>query len=62
MTRKKQPSRLAGDLIDTAEGMHRIGLLHRAAYDKITLSHLGWKAAPGYFRLLKYEQSAPVLG
>jgi putative transcriptional regulator len=46
MTTKKRLSRLAAELTETAEGMHRIGLLDRAAYDKITLRHLGRNGAP----------------
>jgi putative transcriptional regulator len=38
---KKKPSRLAKALLETAAGMHKSGLLDRAAYDKITLRHLG---------------------
>ena len=38
---KKKPSRLAEALLETAAGMHKSGLLDRAAYDKITLRHLG---------------------
>jgi putative transcriptional regulator len=43
---KKKPSRLAKALLETAEGMHKVGLLDRAAYDKITLRHLGPEDAP----------------
>jgi putative transcriptional regulator len=46
MTKKKKPSRLAKALLETAEGMHKVGLLDRAAYDKITLRHLGPEDAP----------------
>ena len=45
MTTKKTLSRLGAELIGTAEGMHPIGLLDRATYDKITLRHLGRKRA-----------------
>jgi putative transcriptional regulator len=38
---KKKPSRLAEALLETAADMHKSGLLDRAAYDKITLRHLG---------------------
>jgi putative transcriptional regulator len=41
MTKKKTLSRLAAELIGTAEGTHQIGLLDRSAYDKITPRHLG---------------------
>ena len=37
----KKPSRLAKELVETAEGMHKAGLLDRATYDKITMRHLG---------------------
>jgi putative transcriptional regulator len=43
MTKKKLSS-LAEALLDTAEGMHRIGLMDDATYEKITLRHLGPKA------------------
>jgi putative transcriptional regulator len=43
---KKKPSRLAKALLETAEGMHNTGLLDRAAYDKITMRHLGPEGAP----------------
>jgi putative transcriptional regulator len=41
MKKKKRPSGLAAELNETAEGMQRIWLLDRAAYDKVTLRHLG---------------------
>jgi putative transcriptional regulator len=43
---KKKTSRLTKALLETAEGMHRAGVLDQAAYDKITLRHLGGKDAP----------------
>jgi putative transcriptional regulator len=43
---KKKPSRLAKALVETAEGMHRAGLLDRATYEKITMRHLGPKDMP----------------
>jgi putative transcriptional regulator len=43
MTKKKLSS-LAEALLDTAEGMHSIGLMDDATYEKITLRHLGPKA------------------
>jgi putative transcriptional regulator len=43
---KKKTSRLAKELVEMAEGMHRIGLLDRAAYEKITMRHLGPKDVP----------------
>jgi len=36
----KKPSRLARELVETAEGMHRVGLLDRAGLEKITMRHL----------------------
>jgi putative transcriptional regulator len=41
MKKNIRPSRLARELVETAEGMHRAGLLDRASYDKITMRHLG---------------------
>jgi putative transcriptional regulator len=43
MTKKKLSS-LAEALLDTAEGLHSIGLMDDATYEKITLRHLGPKA------------------
>src|SRR5215467_11787445 len=43
---KKTTSRLTKELVEMAEGMHRIGLLDRAAYEKITMRHLGPKDIP----------------
>ena len=37
---KKKPSRLAKELLETAEDMHDAGLLDRATYEKITRRHL----------------------
>src|ERR1700678_3277313 len=34
-------SRLTEALLETAEGMHRVGVMDTAAYEKITLRHLG---------------------
>lgn len=45
-TTKKKPGRLAKALIETADDMHRIGLLDRATYDKITMRHLGHRTTP----------------
>jgi putative transcriptional regulator len=42
----KKPSRLAQELIETAEGMHRVGLLDQATYEKITIRHLGPQGVP----------------
>ena len=44
--KKKQPSRLAKELLETAADMHGAGLLDRATYDKITMRHLGSKNMP----------------
>ena len=46
MAKKKKPSRLAKALLETAEGMHKAGLLDRNAYAKITMRHLGEKGLP----------------
>jgi putative transcriptional regulator len=37
----KKPSRLARALVETAGGMRKTGLLDRAAFEKITMRHLG---------------------
>jgi putative transcriptional regulator len=42
---QKKPSKLAKALLETAEDMHKGGLLSRASYDKITVRHLGDAAA-----------------
>ena len=41
MAQTKSPSRLTKALLETADGMHRAGVLDTAAYRKITLRHLG---------------------
>jgi len=48
MARKKtrKPSRLAKALMETAEGMHRAGVLDHATYEKITMRHLGPQDMP----------------
>jgi hypothetical protein len=38
---KKKPSRLARALLETADGMHRTGVLDGEALHKITVRHLG---------------------
>ncbi len=43
MTSRKM-SQITEALLETAEGMHRIGVLDDAAYHKITVRHLGEKA------------------
>ncbi len=42
---KKALSPLAEALLETAEGIHRVGIMDDAAYEKITLRHLGEKPA-----------------
>ena len=42
----KKPSRLANELLETAEDMHGAGLLDRQTYEKITMRHLGQKNIP----------------
>jgi putative transcriptional regulator len=39
----KKPSRLARAMLETAKDMRQAGLLDKAAYDKITMRHLGVK-------------------
>jgi putative transcriptional regulator len=45
MTGKKKPSRLTKALLETANDMRRVGILDSASHEKITLRHLGSKAA-----------------
>jgi putative transcriptional regulator len=45
MTRKKL-SRLEEALLETAEGMNRVGIMDDADYRKITIRHLGPQASP----------------
>lgn len=52
---KRKPSRLALELVETAEDMHRLGILDRATYEKITMRHLGPQA--GQLSRRSYEQS-----
>ena len=40
MTTTKKPNRLREAINETAEGLHRIGLMDDAAYQKITARHL----------------------
>lgn len=40
-TKKDKPSRLAQALLDTAKDMKAAGILDKAAYEKITMRHLG---------------------
>ena len=38
---KQEPSRLAEAILETADGMHRVGVMHDDAHTKITLRHIG---------------------
>jgi len=42
----KKLSRMAEALLETAEGMHRIGVMDDATYERITVRHLGAKPLP----------------
>ncbi|WP_109488341.1 helix-turn-helix domain-containing protein [Occallatibacter savannae] len=44
MPAKKKLSSLAEAMLDTAEGLHRIGLMDDSEYNKITVRHLGERA------------------
>lgn len=46
MATKKQSSRLTKALLETADDMHRFGVISTAARDKITMRHLGEVAEP----------------
>lgn len=46
MKKSKRPSRLATELMETARGMHKAGLLDWSTYDKITMRHLGAAGSP----------------
>lgn len=46
MKKTKRSSRLARELVETAEDMHKAGLLDRTTYDKITMRHLGAAGLP----------------
>jgi putative transcriptional regulator len=46
MTKKKKTCRLAKELLATAKGMNKAGILDDVAYDKITLRHLSAKGRP----------------
>jgi putative transcriptional regulator len=43
---KKKLSNLAKAMLETAEGMHRAGIMSDETYQKITLRHLGPEAPP----------------
>jgi putative transcriptional regulator len=45
-THKRKPTRLAKALLETARDMRQGGILDEAAYDKITIRHLGKAIAP----------------
>ena len=38
---KKNPSRITKELLETAKGMHKVGILDDKTYQKITKRHLG---------------------
>jgi len=42
----KKPNRVTEALLETAEGMHRIGMLNDEEYNKITIRHLGPQTTP----------------
>ena len=46
MATRKQPSRLTKALLETADDMRRVGVLNKAAHEKITLRHLGDQDEP----------------
>jgi putative transcriptional regulator len=45
-TRERKPTRLTKALLETAKDMRQGGILDEAAYDKITMRHLGNASAP----------------
>lgn len=45
-TRERKPTRLTKAMLETARDMRQGGILDEAAYDKITLRHLGNAPAP----------------
>jgi putative transcriptional regulator len=51
--KQKKPSRLTKALLETAKDMRRGGLLDKAAYEKITMRHLGENEVP---------KAAPITG
>jgi len=42
--------------VETAEGMHRLGMMDRATFEKITLRHLGPKNTPK----VRHRRRAPA--
>lgn len=45
MTKKTKPSRLSEAILETAGDLRRLGLMDDATHEKITLRHIGEKAA-----------------
>jgi putative transcriptional regulator len=45
MTKKAKPGRLTRALLETADDMRRAGTMDAATHEKITLRHLGDRAA-----------------
>jgi putative transcriptional regulator len=43
---KRKLSKFAEAILETAEDMHRIGVMDDAAYERITIRHLGVKPMP----------------
>ena len=43
---KKKASKFTEALLETAEGLHRVGIMDDASYQKITLRHLGTQPLP----------------
>jgi putative transcriptional regulator len=43
---KKKLSKFAAAMLETAEDMHRIGVMDDAAYERITVRHLGVNPMP----------------
>ncbi|MBF0506176.1 MAG: helix-turn-helix domain-containing protein [Nitrospirae bacterium] len=43
MTKNKTPNRLAKAMLETAKDMRQAGFLNKAAYEKITMRHIGLK-------------------
>jgi putative transcriptional regulator len=55
MTAKpKTNARLTKELLETAKGMHAVGIMDDAAYEKITMRHLG--------RTAETPTAAPITG
>lgn len=45
-TKKKELNNFAEAMIETAEGMHRLGIMDDATYRKITIRHMGDRTLP----------------